>query len=92
MNKVQHGRPSTKEGEGGLAGHEEGSDETNDICRQIKGAGLCSPEDFEYERQRIEEEEERNMAPRRGSILEGVHHGGTCPGEAKKTIRGPRPP
>ena len=45
---------------------------------------MCSPEDFEYKRQRIEEEEERNMAPRRGRILEAIHHGGPHAGEGKE--------
>ena len=65
MNEVKHGGPSTKEGEGVLAGQEEGSDELNEILRRTRGPGLCSPEDFEYKRQRIEEEEEQNTAPRR---------------------------
>ena len=87
MSKVQHGGPSTKEGEGVLAGHEEGSDELNKILRRTRGPGLCSPDDFKYERQRLEEEEERNMAPRRGRILREVHHRGPHAGEEKENCQ-----
>ena len=91
MNKVQHGRPSTKEGEGVLAGHEEGSDELNEILWRTRGPGLCSPEDFEYKRQRIEEEEERNTAPRRGASWGRSTTEDPVPERERKTIRGPKP-
>ena len=83
-NKVQHGRPSTKEGKGRLAGPSEGSDKLNEKHRRMRRPELCSPEDFKYKRQRIEEEGDKNTAPRRGHVLEEIHHGGPHARKAKK--------
>ena len=84
MNETKQGGPSNKEGEVVLTGQEEGRDEIRERRRRTRGPGLCRPEDFEYERQRIEEEKERNLAPRRERILGEVHHAGPQAGEGKE--------